>query len=115
MGVALIIGGIDKLGNSLFLTDPSGTYIPYDAVAIGANSDKVTEFLNKEYKQDITLDDGCVMAAAAINLVSETKDDINNIKISRIKTDTKLFEILSDEQIQKIIQTVKEKYPSKTS
>ena len=115
MGVALIIGGIDKLGNSLFLTDPSGTYIPYDAVAIGANSDKVTEFLNKEYNPNITLDDGCVMAAAAINLVSETKDDINNIRISQIKSDTKLFEILSDKQIQKIIQTVKEKYPSETS
>ena len=55
------------------------------------------------------------MAAAAINLVSETKDDINNIRISQIKSDTKLFEILSNEQIQKIIQTVKEKYPPETS
>ena len=50
IGVALIIGGIDENGNSLFLTDPSGAYVPYNAVAIGANSDKVTEFLKKEYK-----------------------------------------------------------------
>src|SRR5438309_10783264 len=35
-GVALIIAGINKSGSSIFLTDPSGTYISYDAVAIGA-------------------------------------------------------------------------------
>ncbi len=110
MGVALIIGGIDKLGNSLFLTDPSGTYIPYDAVAIGANSDKVTEFLNKEYKQDITLDDGCVMAAAAINLVSDNTSNSEQIKICQIKSDTKRFEVIDKNQITDLLQSATEKY-----
>ena len=53
IGVSLIIGGVDQNGNSLFLTDPSGTYVPYNAVAIGADSDKVTEFLVKNYKENI--------------------------------------------------------------
>ena len=35
---------------ALYLTDPSGTYIGYDAVAIGAGSDQVTEFLEKQYQ-----------------------------------------------------------------
>ena len=47
VGVSLIIGGIDENENSLFLADPSGAYVPYYAVAIGAYSDKVTEFFNK--------------------------------------------------------------------
>jgi len=34
-GVALILAGVDKNGASLYQTDPSGTYIGYDAVAIG--------------------------------------------------------------------------------
>ena len=34
IGVALIIGGIDENGNSLFLTDPSGAYVPYNALQL---------------------------------------------------------------------------------
>ena len=39
-GVALILAGVDKNGTALYLTDPSGTYIGYDAVAIGAGAIK---------------------------------------------------------------------------
>ena len=46
-GVALILAGVDKNGIGLYLTDPSGTYIGYDAVAIGAGSEQVTEHLEK--------------------------------------------------------------------
>jgi proteasome alpha subunit len=110
MGVALIIGGVDKQENSLFLTDPSGTYIAYNAVAIGSNSDRVTEFLNKEYKQDMTMNDASILAAAAINLVSENKNDTNHIKISQIKSETRHFEFLPDSEIVKLAQSAKEKY-----
>ena len=34
-GVALIVAGIDKKGTRIFVTDPSGTYVSYSAVAIG--------------------------------------------------------------------------------
>ena len=47
-GVSLIIGGIDADGNSkLYLTDPSGTYIEYDAIAIGSDSNQVMKFLEE--------------------------------------------------------------------
>ncbi|KFM20541.1 Proteasome subunit alpha protein [Marine Group I thaumarchaeote SCGC AAA799-D07] len=110
MGVALIIGGVDKNGNSLFLTDPSGTYVAYDAVAIGANSDIVTEFLKKEYKQNMSIDDGTVLAVASIYLASEIKNGIDHIKISQIRNDTKLYEILTQENIKKFAQSAMEKY-----
>ena len=112
MGVAIIIGGVDKNGNLLFLTDPSGTYISYDAVAIGANSDKATEFLNKEYRADINLEDAGVLGAAAVYLASDIKDGTDHIKMCQIKSDTKQFELISDEQISKFAQSAKEKYPS---
>ena len=46
-GVALIIAGIDKNGCNIYFTDPSGTYIGFDAVAIGGGHDQVTEFLER--------------------------------------------------------------------
>ena len=46
-GVSLIIGGIDADGNSkLYLTDPSGTYIEYDAIAIGSDSNQVMKIIS---------------------------------------------------------------------
>ena len=39
-GVALIIAGVDQKGSSVYVTDPSGTYVPYAAIAIGAGSEE---------------------------------------------------------------------------
>ena len=47
IGVSLIIGGIDSSGSALYLTDPSGAYILYNAIAIGGNADAANEFLEK--------------------------------------------------------------------
>ena len=112
IGVALIIGGIDKNGNSLFLTDPSGTYIPYNAVAIGADSDRVTEFLKKHYKSEMTLEESKMLAISSINMVSNDVEGSMHIKISQIKSDTEQFEIVDNNQITKLLQSATEKYPS---
>ena len=112
IGVALIIGGIDQNDNTLFLTDPSGTYIPYNAVAIGANSDKATEFLTKNYKIDMTLEQSKILAIAAINIVNDDIDGAKHITISQIKSDTKQFEIIDKNEIIKLSKTAMEKYPN---
>ena len=112
IGVALIIGGIDENGNSLFLTDPSGTYIPYNAVAIGADSDRVTEFLKKHYKPEMTLEESKMLAISSINMISSDVKGSEHIKISQIKSDTKQFEIVDKNQITKLLQSATEKYPT---
>ena len=61
-GVALILGGVVNNTPQLYLTDPSGTYISYDAIAIGSGSDQVTDFLEKTYKEDLSLDDAATLA-----------------------------------------------------
>ena len=111
IGVALIIGGIDKNGNSLFLTDPSGTYVPYNAIAIGADSDKVTEYLIKNYKPDMELNESKMLAIASINMVNKDSNGVEHIKISQIKSDTKQFEVLDKTEIEKLIPSVAQKYP----
>ena len=110
IGVALIIGGIDQNGNSLFLTDPSGTYVPYNAVAIGADSDKVTEFLLKNYKLNMTMEESKILAVASIMLVSENIQNNENVTISEIKSDTKRFNIIPKNDITKIVEIAKQKY-----
>ena len=111
IGVALIIGGVDENGTSLFLTDPSGTYIPYNAVAIGANSDMATEFLKKHYKQEMTLEESKLLAISSINMASSDVKGSEHIKISQIKADTKQFEILDGPQISELMELSIKKYP----
>ena len=110
-GVALILGGVVAGKPQLFLTDPSGTYISYDAIAIGSGSDQVTDFLEKTYKSDLSLDDASALAAAGIYLSSEDKEGTSHIRMAHMKTDTGLYEIVSDEQVANYANTAKQNYP----
>ena len=103
-GVALIIAGIDRKGTRVFVTDPSGTYVPYAAVAIGGNSDEVTDFLEKNYKEKMSMDDAMSMAISAINLKSDEKG-VKHIRMARIKSDTKQFEKVSSDELTKYAQS----------
>jgi len=102
-GVALIVAGVDRRGSRIFVTDPSGTYVPYTAVAIGGNSDEVTDYLEKNYKKEMSMDDAMSLAITAINLKSEEKG-VKHIRMSRIKQDTKLFEKVSSQELAKHTQ-----------
>lgn len=110
-GVALIIAGVDSYGNSLFLTDPSGTYIAYDAVAIGAGSDQANEFLEKNYKADMSLEDAGALATACIYIASDQKDGTDHIRMSQIKSSTKQFETVTPEQVENYAKVGKQKFP----
>jgi proteasome alpha subunit len=103
-GVSLIIAGIDQKGESIYVTDPSGTYVQFAAVAIGAGSDDVNEFLEKHYSPDMSIDDAASLAIAAINLKDEQKDGIDDIKMAKITTKTKVFEKVSKSDLQKYSQ-----------
>ncbi len=110
-GVALILGGVVNNTPQLYLTDPSGTYISYDAIAIGSGSDQVTDFLEKTYNQELSLDDAATLAAGGIYLSSEDKEGTSHIRMACIKKETGLYELVSDEQITKYANAAKEKYP----
>ena len=103
-GVSMIIAGIDQKGESIYVTDPSGTYIQFAAVAIGAGSDEVNEFLEKNYKEDMSLEDAASLAIAAINLKSEVKDGVNHIKMAKITSEVKIFEKISESDLQNYSQ-----------
>ena len=111
-GVALIIAGVDQKGGSIYVTDPSGTYVSYAAVAIGAGSEEVTDFMEKNYKPEMSLEDGAALATAAINLKSEKKDGVKHLKMSWVKKDKKIFEKVSESEIEKFVQIAKEKFPA---
>jgi proteasome alpha subunit len=108
-GVALILAGVDKNGSNLFLTDPSGTYIGYDAVAIGAGSDQVTDFLEKSYKADIPMAEAAALAVECIYIVSEDKSSTKNLKMAIIDTEGHAMRKVEDEELEKYAAMAKDR------
>ena len=98
-GVSLIVAGVGKSGPELYMTDPSGNYVAYDAMAIGAGSDQALEFLEKNYSTEVGLDDASVLAIKSIYLVSEDKEGTKHIKIAVISTETKKIKFLTEEEV----------------
>lgn len=104
-GVSMIIAGVDQKGESIYVTDPSGTYVQFAAIAIGAGSDDVNAFLEKNYKDDLSLEDAAALAIAAIKLKAEQKEGINDIKMAKISSESKIFEKVSEADLQKYSQS----------
>ena len=95
-----LLAGIDKKGTRIFVTDPSGTYLSYAAVAIGGTSDDVTDFLEKNYKKDMSMDDAISLAISAINLKND-KNTTEDIKMSKITLSTQIIEKISNDELKK--------------
>ena len=59
----------------------------YDAIAIGSGSEQVTDFLEKTYSDDLSLDDASALAAGGIYLSSEDKEGTSHIRMAHVKTE----------------------------
>jgi proteasome alpha subunit len=116
-GVSLIIAGVDENnGAVVFLTDPTGAYQGFDAIAIGAGSDQVNDYLEKNYTKELSLKDAIVLAIECIYLVGEDKYGTSHIKVAVIDTKTKKMRRLTEQEIQEHAEKAKtrsEKPPSK--
>jgi proteasome alpha subunit len=117
-GVSLIISGVDETrGPVVFLTDPTGAYLGFDAIAIGAGSDQVNEYLEKNYDTGLSLEQGITLAIECIYLVSEDKNGVFHIKTAVVDAKTKKMRRLTEDEIQKYASSAKtrgsDKLPSK--
>ncbi|EWG07292.1 MAG: proteasome subunit alpha [Candidatus Aramenus sulfurataquae] len=105
-GVSLIIGGVDKGVPKLFMTEPSGQYMPYLAVAIGENYTTATEYLQKNYKDDLDVEDTIALAINALRSSRQGGEKIgpSEVEIGYAAADTGIFRKLSLEERAQILQ-----------
>jgi len=103
-GISLIFAGIDKKGSRIFWTDPSGAYLAYKAWAIGSGGDVANEILEKEYRDDITLEEAIILALKCMAKILEGKINPQKVRMAIIPSDTKKFKKLSSEEIDKYLK-----------
>lgn len=109
-GVSLIIAGVDRRGSSVFLVDPSGSYLQYEAVSIGAGSDQVTQFLENNFSSSMSIQDLSILAVKSIYLVSEDKVGVSHIRMATIDDKTKKLRRYTEEEVAKFASIAKEKF-----
>ena len=98
-GISMIFGGVDKTGNHVFGTHPSGTYRGYKARTEGAGRETVVKILREEYREGMSLEDTIKLAVKCLAKALETRQLPPRIKISIIPSATKKMEMLSNDRI----------------
>jgi len=103
-GASIIFAGIDKTGSRVFLSEPSGAYWGFKAVAIGAGADLVKPILEKEYREGIMLEEATMLALQCLSKIVEGKVEPQKIKIAFVPRETKKFKILTQEEVERYIK-----------
>ncbi|KAI7873732.1 proteasome component PUP2 [Lichtheimia hyalospora FSU 10163] len=101
-GVALLIAGADEKGPQLFHADPSGTFMAYNAKAIGSGSEGAQTELEKEYHKSMTLEEAETLALRVLKSVMEEKLNKSNIQVASVTADQN-FKIYEEQKLQTII------------
>ena len=102
-GVSLLIGGVDDYRVSLLATDPSGSYRGYKATSVGRNSEKATDVLKAQYRDEITVDEAVALAVEALKEAAEGDLKADGMNIAVITKESKKFKSLTTEEIQKYL------------
>ncbi|KAJ3291969.1 proteasome component pup2 [Borealophlyctis nickersoniae] len=101
-GVALLIAGVDEKGPQLFHADPSGTFMRYDAKAIGSGSEGAQGELQEQYHKSMTLKEAEVLSLKVLKQVMEEKLNSTNVQVATV-TRERGFRIQGEEELAAIV------------
>lgn len=105
-GVSLIFGGVDKTGNRVFMTHPSGTYKGHKAATVGAGREVVMKILKEEYHDNLTLDEAIQLGVKCLVKALEARQLPPRIKIAVVPSATRKMEMLPDQKLAEYMSRV---------
>jgi proteasome alpha subunit len=103
LGCVLLIGGVDKTGCHLFLTDPSGAYKEVLASCGGSKMKEVNDLLKDDYQTNLPFNEALGLTIKAI-LKDETRRP-EEITVAVIETETKTLRKITLDEIKKTWET----------
>ncbi len=103
-GVSLLFAGVDNEEEPcLYHMDPSGTYVAYDAKAIGSGSEGAQQSLQETYHKQMTLREAIKSAMTILKQVMEEKLNDTNVEVATV-TKSGGFSVLKAQELQDIIK-----------
>uniref|UniRef100_T1JK43 Proteasome subunit alpha type n=1 Tax=Strigamia maritima TaxID=126957 RepID=T1JK43_STRMM len=104
-GVAILFAGVDEKGPQLYHMDPSGTFVQYDAKAIGSGSEGAQQSLQEIYNKSLTLKDALKAVLTILKQVMEEKLNSTNVEVATV-TKEKNFIMFSKEDVEEVIKGI---------
>ncbi|RKP11862.1 nucleophile aminohydrolase [Piptocephalis cylindrospora] len=101
-GVSLLIAGVDENGPQLYQTDPSGTFVRYEAKAIGAGSEGAQTELQEQYHKSLTLKEAELLSLKILKDVMEEKLSPANVQLATV-TSANGFRILPEAELTALV------------
>ena len=106
-GVSILVAGIDADKPTLYETDPTGIFFEYKASVIGEGEVEIEEILQKEYKPELTIEEGLKLCLGALRNVLGENFSIDRIEAAYIKKDEKKFKKFSKATIERNLDEAK--------
>lgn len=103
-GCSLLVAGADVMGCHLYQVDPSGTFWPWKASAIGKNHMNAKTFLEKRYTPDMELEDAIHTGLLTLKEGFDGQMTAENTEVGRVFQGR--FEILSVEQLKDYLDQI---------
>ena len=108
-GVSLLVAGIDIYGPHLYETDPTGIFFEYKATVIGEGEQEGEEILHKEYKEDMTIEQGIKLAVKTLQTILKENFSIDRIDCVFIKTQKKQFTRVTKQKMAQVFSELKKR------
>ena len=104
-GVSLLFAGLDENGPQLYHMDPSGTYVQYQAKAIGSGSEGAQQSLQETYHKSMTLREAIKSSMTILKQVMEEKLNETNVEVATV-TKENGFQVLAGDDLQSVIREI---------
>ena len=101
-GVSLLIAGEDAEGLKLYQTDPTGIYNQWKATVIGEGEEDIQQILHKEYKEDMSVEEGLKLAVSSLKKFLGDAFELMRVDAAIVKG--KKMERVSKERIAKLVK-----------
>ncbi len=99
-GVSILFAGVDETGMRLFATEPTGIYFEFKATAIGESEVEIKDILNKEYKENLSIEDSLKLCINALKKVLGKEFDISRIDGAYIEKDERKFKKVTKDMLK---------------
>merc|ERR1711934_1779 len=107
-GVALLLAGMGADGPALYHMDPSGTYVKFDAKAIGSAHEGAQTALQDEFNKSLTLLEAETLAMKVLKQVMEEKLTSVNVEIGVLSAATGKFVQYDTAKCEEVIARIPE-------
>jgi len=101
-GVSILIAGINKVKPKLYVSDVTGNYFAYKAIAIGENDERIKEMLREEYDDKLDIDGAIKLGFKMFKKLLGKNFEVDRFDVAYIKTGEKRIIKVENEDLKKL-------------